>query len=96
MGLGCRIWASWGTGRPLQGPEDGLGAGAVAPPVHSLFQVGLVSWGLYNPCGSSGGNARKEAPRGKVPPPRDFHISLFRLQPWLRQHLGGVLHFLPL
>ncbi|CAK6447148.1 unnamed protein product [Pipistrellus nathusii] len=61
-----------------------------------FFQVGLVSWGLYNPCGSSGGNARKEAPRGKVPPPRDFHISLFRLQPWLRQHLGGVLHFLPL
>nr|KAF6362590.1 hypothetical protein mPipKuh1_001807 [Pipistrellus kuhlii] len=61
-----------------------------------FFQVGLVSWGLYNPCGSSGGNARKEAPRGKVPPPRDFHISLFRLQPWLRQHLAGVLHFLPL
>ncbi|XP_054578054.1 complement C2 isoform X2 [Eptesicus fuscus] len=61
-----------------------------------FFQVGLVSWGLYNPCGSSGGNSRKKAPRDKVPPPRDFHISLFRLQPWLRQHLGGVLHFLPL
>lgn len=55
-----------------------------------------MSWGLYNPCGRASGNSRVEAPRGKVPPPRDFHISLFRLQPWLRQHLEGVLNFLPL
>nr|KAF6504391.1 complement factor B [Rousettus aegyptiacus] len=61
-----------------------------------FFQVGLVSWGLYNPCGSSDKNSRKRAPRGKVPKPRDFHINLFRLQPWLRQHLEGVLNFLPL
>ncbi|XP_049745137.1 complement C2 [Elephas maximus indicus] len=61
-----------------------------------FFQVGLVSWGLYNPCISSDKNSRKKAPRGRMPPPRDFHISLFRLQPWLRQHLQGVLQFLPL
>ncbi|XP_016070820.1 PREDICTED: complement C2 [Miniopterus natalensis] len=61
-----------------------------------FFQVGLVSWGLYNPCDSSRENSRKRAPKGRVPPPRDFHINLFRLQPWLRQHLEGVLNFLPL
>ncbi|XP_008066948.1 complement C2 isoform X2 [Carlito syrichta] len=62
-----------------------------------FFQVGLVSWGLYNPClGAADKNSRKRAPRSKVPPPRDFHINLFRLQPWLRQHLEGVLNFLPL
>ncbi|XP_025123411.2 complement C2 isoform X4 [Bubalus bubalis] len=59
-----------------------------------FFQVGLVSWGLYNPCGSSSKNSRKPAPHGKVP--RDFHINLFRLQPWLRQHLEGILNFVPL
>ncbi|XP_013012075.2 complement C2 isoform X1 [Cavia porcellus] len=60
------------------------------------FQVGLVSWGLYNPCyGASDKNVRRKAPRG-APPPRDFHMNLFRLQPWLRQHLEGVLNFLPL
>uniref|UniRef100_A0A8C9P7Q5 Complement C2 n=1 Tax=Spermophilus dauricus TaxID=99837 RepID=A0A8C9P7Q5_SPEDA len=61
-----------------------------------FFQVGLVSWGLYNPCfGATNKNSRKKPPHG-APPPRDFHINLFRLQPWLRQHLEGVLNFLPL
>ncbi|KAG3289136.1 complement C2, transcript variant X2 [Ictidomys tridecemlineatus] len=61
-----------------------------------FFQVGLVSWGLYNPCfGATNKNSRKKPPHG-TPPPRDFHINLFRLQPWLRQHLEGVLNFLPL
>lgn len=60
------------------------------------FQVGLVSWGLYNPCQDAPNkNVRRKAPQG-APPPRDFHLSLFRLQPWLRQHLEGVLNFLPL
>lgn len=73
-----------------------LGAGAViaSHPVLSLFQVGLVSWGLYNPCGKNNKNSRQRAPKGKIP--RDFHISLFRQQPWLRQHLEGILNFLPL
>ncbi|EDL83454.1 complement component 2, isoform CRA_b [Rattus norvegicus] len=62
---------------------------------YRFFQVGLVSWGLFDPChGSSNKNLRRKPPHGVVP--RDFHISLFRLQPWLRQHLDGVLDFLPL
>ncbi|KAI5757078.1 C2 [Gulo gulo luscus] len=61
---------------------------------HRFFQVGLVSWGLYNPCGKNNKNSRQRAPKGKIP--RDFHISLFRQQPWLRQHLEGILNFLPL
>ncbi|XP_047651568.1 complement C2 isoform X2 [Phacochoerus africanus] len=61
-----------------------------------FFQVGLVSWGLYSPCSGFNKNLRKKAPRGRIPPPRDFHINLFRLQPWLRQHLEGILNFLPL
>ena len=55
-----------------------------------------MSWGLYNPCGNSDKNSRRRAPKGRAPPPRDFHINLFRSQPWLRQHLEGVLNFLPL
>lgn len=62
---------------------------------YRFFQVGLVSWGLFDPChGSSNKILRRKPPHGIVP--RDFHISLFRLQPWLRQHLDGVLDFLPL
>lgn len=59
-----------------------------------FFQVGLVSWGLYNPCENGKRNPNKKVPAPRVP--RDFHINLFRLQPWLRQHLEGVLDFLPL
>lgn len=62
---------------------------------YRFFQVGLVSWGLFDPChGSSNKNSRRKPPHGVRP--RDFHINLFRLQPWLRQHLDGVLNFLPL
>ncbi|XP_059100045.1 complement factor B isoform X1 [Peromyscus eremicus] len=62
---------------------------------YRFFQVGLVSWGLYDPCFSSPNkNSRRKPPQGILP--RDFHINLFRLQPWLRQHLDGVLNFLPL
>lgn len=62
---------------------------------YRFFQVGLVSWGLFDPChGSFNKNSRRKPPHGVRP--RDFHINLFRLQPWLRQHLDGVLNFLPL
>ncbi|KAF6112943.1 hypothetical protein HJG60_001807 [Phyllostomus discolor] len=85
-----------GTGED-DNPCKGESGGAVfLERKYRIFQVGLVSWGLYNPCGNSDKNSRKRAPTGKVPPPRDFHINLFRLQPWLRQHLEGVLNFLPL
>uniref|UniRef100_A0A3Q0S380 C3/C5 convertase n=1 Tax=Amphilophus citrinellus TaxID=61819 RepID=A0A3Q0S380_AMPCI len=54
------------------------------------FQVGLVSWGIIDVCqlqisGSS-----------KLPPDaRDFHIDLFKIMSWLKQHLGEVIQFLP-
>ncbi|OXB60244.1 hypothetical protein ASZ78_011064 [Callipepla squamata] len=43
---------------------------------------------------AEGGLLRAPAPPGHHP--RDFAISLFRIQPWLRRHLGGVLRFTPL
>ncbi|XP_051852204.1 complement C2 [Antechinus flavipes] len=72
---------------------------------YRYFQVGVVSWGLHNPCSSKTTNsALKSTNQNEVkrkPPPagsqaRDFHINVFRLQPWLRQHLKNVLRFLPL
>ncbi|XP_036623860.1 complement C2 [Trichosurus vulpecula] len=71
---------------------------------YRYFQVGVVSWGLHNPCSSKTNHALKTTDQNEVkrqPPPagiqaRDFHISVFRLQPWLRRHLKNVLRFLPL
>ncbi|XP_004621353.2 complement C2 [Sorex araneus] len=70
------------------------GGGVYLEKKFRFFQVGLVSWGLYNPCENSKRNPNKKVPASRIP--RDFHINLFRLQPWLRQHLAGVLNFLPL
>uniref|UniRef100_A0A4W5PWE4 C3/C5 convertase n=1 Tax=Hucho hucho TaxID=62062 RepID=A0A4W5PWE4_9TELE len=54
------------------------------------FQVGVVSWGTKNVC--------EPQDRSDRPPPdaRDFHISVFHLLPWLKQHLGMELEFLPM
>uniref|UniRef100_A0A673ZW14 C3/C5 convertase n=1 Tax=Salmo trutta TaxID=8032 RepID=A0A673ZW14_SALTR len=54
------------------------------------FQVGVVSWGTKNVC--------EPQDRSDRPPPdaRDFHISVFHLLPWLKQHLGTDLEFLPM
>ncbi|XP_025048718.1 complement factor B [Alligator sinensis] len=62
------------------------------------FQVGVVSWGTYNPCAQSrpdnqGRMQRKPPPRRHHP--RDFYLSLFQTQDWLREHLSPALHFLP-
>ncbi|XP_077690014.1 LOW QUALITY PROTEIN: complement C2 [Eretmochelys imbricata] len=54
------------------------------------FQVGVVSWGTYNPCLRPKKNeevTRRRPPPGHVP--RDFYVSLFRVQDWLLRHLGG-------
>ncbi|XP_074872953.1 LOW QUALITY PROTEIN: transmembrane protease serine 9-like [Carettochelys insculpta] len=61
------------------------------------FQVGVVSWGTYNPCGVTG----KDGAERRVPPPpghvpRDFYVSLFALQDWLRRELGDSVAFVPL
>ncbi|XP_041796943.1 complement C2 [Chelmon rostratus] len=58
------------------------------------FQVGVVSWGTVNVCDPL------SSPRGRHssdrPPPdaRDFHIDLFKIMPWLKQHLGEEIQFL--
>ncbi|KAM6184466.1 complement C2-like [Sarcoramphus papa] len=66
---------------------------------HRFIQVGVVSWGTFNPCRGGRRAAGGLLLRPPAPPghrPRDFHISLFRVQPWLRRLLGGVLSFAPL
>ncbi|KAJ8403751.1 hypothetical protein AAFF_G00346190 [Aldrovandia affinis] len=51
------------------------------------FQVAVVSWGNKDLC-SSGASLPDDA--------RDFHISIFSILPWLKQHLGEELEFLPI
>ncbi|KAI1894078.1 hypothetical protein AGOR_G00130290 [Albula goreensis] len=50
------------------------------------FQVAVVSWGNIDVCSSA------SAPPADA---RDFHISIFSVLPWLEQHLGQELQFLP-
>nr|XP_055051749.1 complement C2 isoform X1 [Misgurnus anguillicaudatus] len=50
-----------------------------------FFQVGIISWGTKHIC-----NHKTEW----HPDARDFHINVFSLMPWLRQHLGNDLEFL--
>ncbi|XP_075437007.1 complement C2-like isoform X1 [Ascaphus truei] len=56
-----------------------------------FLQVGVISWGLYNPCKVPG--RRSPAPLGSEP--RDFHLSVLEVLPWLRKHLTPELSFLP-
>ncbi|XP_061574969.1 complement C2 isoform X2 [Cololabis saira] len=58
------------------------------------FQVGVLSWGIIDVCKQSGSGHSRTSGR---PPPdaRDFHIDLFEIMPWLKQHLGGEIQFLP-
>ncbi|XP_026790496.3 complement factor B [Pangasianodon hypophthalmus] len=55
------------------------------------FQVGVVSWGTKLVCDST-------TPTVSEPPvdARDFHISVFSIMPWLKEHLDKELDFLPL
>uniref|UniRef100_A0A8C1AU23 C3/C5 convertase n=1 Tax=Cyprinus carpio carpio TaxID=630221 RepID=A0A8C1AU23_CYPCA len=53
------------------------------------FQVAVVSWGTKQICDSQ--TDVKEWPQDA----RDFHISVFPLMPWLKQHLHEELEFLP-
>lgn len=54
------------------------------------FQVGVLSWGTTNVCESN-----KHSRDSPPPNARDFHISVFSLMPWLREHLKQDLVFLP-
>ncbi|XP_034089092.1 complement C2 [Gymnodraco acuticeps] len=55
------------------------------------FQVGVVSWGTTNVC-DTGLRWTSDNP---PPDARDFHIDLFKIMPWLKQHLGQEIQFLP-
>ncbi|KAM6933134.1 complement C2 [Xenentodon cancila] len=58
------------------------------------FQVGVLSWGIIDVCKQSSHVYTQY--RGRPPPDaRDFHIDLFKIMPWLKQHLGGEIEFLP-
>lgn len=65
-------------------------------------QVGVISWGTYDPCRHKTKQKnykareiiREPPPRGHKP--RDFYISLFGVQDWLRHHLAGSLRFIPI
>ncbi|KAM9359019.1 complement C2 [Symphorus nematophorus] len=59
------------------------------------FQVGVVSWGTINVCDpaySERGRYNSDRPH---PDARDFHVDLFKIMPWLKQHLGEDIQFLP-
>ncbi|XP_026542700.1 complement C2, partial [Notechis scutatus] len=63
------------------------------------FQVGVISWGTYDPCAQKNKNDNGEIIRdrpSKEYKPRDFYISLFQVQDWLRKHLNNSLKFIPM
>ncbi|XP_042307061.1 complement C2 isoform X2 [Sceloporus undulatus] len=64
------------------------------------FQVGVISWGTYDPCKKKK-KIRNTQETMRDPPqrnhkPRDFYISLISVQDWLRKHLGKSLRFIPM
>ncbi|XP_054468830.1 complement C2 [Anoplopoma fimbria] len=59
------------------------------------FQVGVVSWGTTNVCDPVDRNMRRCSSGNPPPDARDFHIDLFKIMPWLKQHLGKDIQFLP-
>ncbi|KAK6470062.1 complement factor B [Huso huso] len=50
------------------------------------FQVGVISWGTMDVC-----DLRDTPPANA----RDFHISIFKVLPWLQKHLASDIDFLP-
>ncbi|XP_073497944.1 complement C2-like isoform X2 [Phyllobates terribilis] len=61
----------------------------VNPNKRRFFQVGVLSFGTFNPC---------ETPERKTSFPdyaRDFYVDLLQVLPWLHKHLKGELAFQP-
>lgn len=56
-----------------------------------FFQVGVLSFGIFNPCSRPG--QRELPPPGSEP--RDFYIDIMQILPWMRKHIGDELDFLP-
>uniref|UniRef100_A0A3Q3BHL8 C3/C5 convertase n=1 Tax=Kryptolebias marmoratus TaxID=37003 RepID=A0A3Q3BHL8_KRYMA len=59
------------------------------------FQVGVVSWGTINMCDSVPLIYRRYSSSRPPPDARDFYIDIFKILPWLKQHLGNETQFLP-
>ena len=60
-----------------------------------ISKVGVLSWGtmdVCNPLNTVRGVDRSVRPH---PDARDFHIDLFKIMPWLKEHLGEEIQFLP-
>ncbi|KAM8952766.1 LOW QUALITY PROTEIN: complement C2-like [Pelodytes ibericus] len=55
-----------------------------------FFQVGVLSFGLFNPCLN---DTRKAPPPGTEA--RDFYVSILEILPWLRRYVSDDLEFLP-
>ncbi|XP_018411327.1 PREDICTED: complement C2-like [Nanorana parkeri] len=53
-----------------------------------FFQVGILSFGIYNPC-------EKKTVRKPSSNARDFYVNVLEVLPFLRKHLEGELQFLP-
>ncbi len=59
------------------------------------LQVGVVSWGTTDVCNPLNSGRRRYSSERPPPDARDFHIDLFKIMPWLKQHLGEEIQFLP-
>lgn len=55
-------------------------------------KVGVVTWGITDVCSPAQTMYSSDRP---PPDARDFHIDLFKIMPWLKQHLGEDIQFLP-
>nr|XP_033773130.1 complement factor B [Geotrypetes seraphini] len=62
------------------------GGPLIIPVKKRYIQVGIISWGVYDIC-KIGGQSPAYA--------RDFHVNLFQVLPFLREHLKKELKFLP-
>ncbi|XP_077339483.1 complement C2-like [Lithobates pipiens] len=53
-----------------------------------FFQVGVLSFGIFNPCEK----ARRSQSHANA---RDFYVNVLEVLPFLQEHLSGELEFLP-
>ncbi|XP_037534007.1 complement C2 [Nematolebias whitei] len=59
-----------------------------------VWKMGVVSWGTINMCGKVPPAYSRYSSSRPPPDARDFHIDLFKILPWLKEHLGNEIQFL--
>uniref|UniRef100_A0A3Q2FYQ9 C3/C5 convertase n=1 Tax=Cyprinodon variegatus TaxID=28743 RepID=A0A3Q2FYQ9_CYPVA len=59
-----------------------------------FFQVGVVSWGTIEMCEEAKWTNKGFSSSRPPPDARDFYIDVFKIIPWLKEHLGNELQFL--